>query len=211
MPVKAQGSEVRAQPKRRRTRWLWLTLPIVLAVGALYLRVLVKRVFFETSQNSEEGVRTRLTEAALQAEAGNQASLTLYFPSPNDGRLVTEKRSMAMATSEVDRIREVLLALIEGPRAGGIRALPPSTTVRSVFLTSDGTAFVDFADDVTKGFAAGIQSETLAVYAIVNSLAAGVPAVKRVKILVQGREAETLDGHADLTGYFTPTAVPSGE
>ena len=54
------------------------------------------------------------------------------------------------------------------------------------------------------GFLPGIESETLAIYSIVDSLAVNVPAVKKVKILVQGQEAETLDGHADLTGEFSP-------
>jgi len=50
----------------------------------------------------------------------------------------------------------------------------------------------------------GIASESLAVYAIVNSLAANIPAVKRVKILVEGQQVDTLGGHADLTESFTP-------
>jgi hypothetical protein len=28
--------------------------------------------------------------------------------------------------------------------------------------------------------------------------------VKKVKLLIQGQEVETLDGHADLTGAFVP-------
>jgi len=50
----------------------------------------------------------------------------------------------------------------------------------------------------------GIENETLTVYSIVNSLAANIPSVKKVKILIQGQEVETLDGHADLSGYFVP-------
>jgi hypothetical protein len=39
---------------------------------------------------------------------------------------------------------------------------------------------------------------------VVNSLAANIPAVKKVKILVDGQEADTLDGHADLSDVFVP-------
>jgi hypothetical protein len=38
-------------------------------------------------------------------------------------------------------------------------------------------------------------------------LAANLPAVKRIKILIQGQEAETLDGHADLSDYYVPNAA----
>ncbi len=42
------------------------------------------------------------------------------------------------------------------------------------------------------------------MYSVVNSLAVNIPSVKKVKILIQGQEVETLDGHADLSGYFVP-------
>ena len=93
---------------------------------------------------------------------------------------------------------------IRGTRQGHGRALSPSTTIRAVFLTPEGTAIIDFANDVTVGFNSGIESETLAVYSAVDSIAANLPSVKRVKILIQGKEADTLDGHIDLTGYFVP-------
>ena len=82
--------------------------------------------------------------------------------------------------------------------------MPPSADVRAVFSTSEGTAYLDLSNSALTGFLPGIESETLAVYSIVNSVAANVPAVKKVKILVQGQEVETLDGHADLTGEFAP-------
>ena len=44
-----------------------------------------------------------------------------------------------------------------------------------------------------------------------DSLAANIPAVKKVKILVQGEEVDTLDGHADLTRYFVPDLSRTGK
>ena len=100
------------------------------------------------------------------------------------------------------------------------RPLPASTNVRGVFLVSDGTAYVDFANDVLSGPAPGtgntgppsgltpgIATETLAIYSVVNSITANVPSVKKVQFLIQGQEAETLDGHADLTGPYAPDAT----
>lgn len=188
----------------RRAKLLALIVVAVIAIGFFYLRVLANRVSFETLQHGEEAVRTRLREVALQAEATNKQSVTLYFPSPNQGKLVPENRPITLAASDADRIRQVLLALVEGSYQGRSRPLPPSTDLRAVFLTSDGTAYVDFSSAVLAEFTPGIQSETLAVYAIVNSLAVNIPAVKRLKILIQGREVDTLDGHADLTDYFVP-------
>ncbi len=188
----------------RRVKILVVVIAGVLAAALLYLRVLARRIFFEDVQRVEQAARAQLSAAALESESGGKQSVTLYFPASNQGKLVAESRSMPMAANDSDRIRQIVLALIAGPTQAAGRALPPSAEVRAVFLTSDGTAYLDLSNLALTGFLPGIESETLAIYSIVNSLAANVPAVKKVKILVQGQEVETLDGHADLTGEFAP-------
>ncbi len=185
-----------------RAKVLMVITLAVLTAGFFYLRVLARRVFFEPAPHGEEEAHTRLSEVALQSARGLSQTVTLYFPSYDEGLLLAENRQMAGAVSDTDRIRQILLALIEGSHQGHSRALPPSTDIRAVFLTADGTAYLDFANDLLTGLAPGIGSETLVVYSIVNSLAANIHTVHRVKILVQGQEVETLDGHADLSGYL---------
>jgi spore germination protein GerM len=189
----------------RRAKVLMLILLAILAVGAFYLRVLTRRAFFQPApEHGEEVARTRLSEAALQSTTSPQQSATLYFPSFEQGVLREEKRSVAWAEADTDRMRQVLLALIEGSRQGYSRPLPTSTGIRAVFLAPDGTAFLDISNQAIPDVDPGIASECLVVYSIVNSLAANIPAVKKVKILVQGQEVDTLNGHADLSGYFVP-------
>src|SRR6266404_4163313 len=89
-----------------------------LAFGFLYLHVLTRRAKLDTRQHNEEGVRTKLSEAALQTLTGDTQSIVLYFPSDDEGLLVSESRQIAWATNDTDRIRQVLLALIEGSYRG---------------------------------------------------------------------------------------------
>lgn len=181
-----------------------LILLAILAAGAAYLHVLTLRVAHEQPTYREEVARTRLNVAALEPGGAANQTATLYFPSFEQGLLVGETRQLAWGETEANRIRQVLLALIEGSHAGHGRSLPASATIRAVFLTPDGTAYLDFAGDWLVDLSPGITSECLAVHSIVNSLAANISTVKRVKILIQGREVETLDGHADLTDFFVP-------
>jgi hypothetical protein len=188
-----------------RTKILMLVLLVILAAGALYLHVLTQRVSFQPIAGSgEEVARTRLSEAALQSTAGPEQMATLYFPSFEQSTLREEKRPIAWAEADTDRIRQVLLALIEGSHQGYSRPLPTPTLIRAVFLAPDGTAFLDISTLATGDLNSGIADECLVVYSIVNSLAANLPAVKRVKILVQGQEVDTLNGHVDVTGFFVP-------
>jgi hypothetical protein len=47
---------------------------------------------------------------------------------------------------------------------------------------------------------------------MVDSITANIPSVKRVKLLIQGQEVETLEGHADLTEAIVPdpTLIKTG-
>ena len=196
----------------RRAKVLIVVLVAVLAASLFYLRTLARRIFFQIPQQIEETARTRLSEVALQAGKGPQETAVLYFPSYDEGKLLPETRAITWASSDTDRIKQVLLALIEGSQLGHGRALPPSTMVRAVFLTPEGTAYVDFSNELQAAFAPGVRSESLAVYSVVNSVTKNIVSVKSLKILIQGQEVESLDGHADLTEAYAPdpTLVASG-
>ncbi len=60
--------------------------------------------------------------------------------------------------------------------------------------------------NLTGGFAAnhpsGIATETLTVLSICGTLHANLPRITQVRFLVDGRELETLAGHADLTRAY---------
>jgi len=187
-------------------RAMLLTVLILLGLGAgfLYLHFLTRRMTYQAAQPPEEGARTRLAENVLQSPSGPTSIVTLYFPSTDEGILLEERRQMSWAAGDPDRIRQIVLALIEGSRQGLHRPLPASTELRAVFLAPDGTAFLDFSSSALGLFDPGITSETLAVYSIVDSVCANIPTAKRVKFLVEGREADTLNGHVDLTQAYVP-------
>ncbi len=187
-----------------RAKILLLILLIALAAGGFYLRALAKHVFLEPTQRAEEAARAKLSQIALQPNNGTTQWATLYFPSLNEGKIMSESRSITWAQADVDRVRQVVLALAEGSHQGYGRVLPPTTTVRAVFMASDGTAYVDLSNDILNDFEPGIQSETMAIYSMVDSITINIPSVKRVQFLLQGQQVETLDGHADLTAAFTP-------
>ena len=187
----------------RRAKILLLLLIIALGVGIIYLRSLAKRVFVEPQQRAEEAARAQLNQIALQSNNGTTQMATLYFPVLNEDKIAPESRNITWAQSDTDRVRQLILALAEGSRQGNGRVIPASTTVRAVFLAADGTAYVDLSNELLSEFEPGIQTETLAIYSIVNSITMNIPTVKRVRFLILGQEVETLDGHADLTAPYT--------
>jgi spore germination protein GerM len=179
---------------------------LLLSVLGLVLLVLV--VIFFTG-GGEEKVR-RFADANLPKApetAGGPAAtraVTLFFIADGDDLLHKETREIAAGPTEADEAERALAALVAGSEEGLVSPLPPQTRIRQVFIARDGVATVDLSRDAAEGFAYGSSSELAAVYAVVNTLVYNFKPVKKVILLVEGAERETLGGHVDLSRAFFP-------
>jgi spore germination protein GerM len=88
--------------------------------------------------------------------------------------------------------------LIAGPKGQALPTVPAEAKVREVFIDDQGTAYVDFSEALSQANQIGPWAEMLTLRSLVQTLAANIPEVKRVQILIEGREAETLAGHMDI-------------
>lgn len=134
-----------------------------------------------------------------------KTEITLYFPSATEDKLVTETREIVDTARPAERGTQVLVALLSGPQGeGALPAVPEGTTLRQLWIGKSGTAWADFSPELSDGLVGGSDDELLTLYAIVNSLAANVPQIKRVGLLVGGRERDTLGGHVDVRRPLPP-------
>jgi spore germination protein GerM len=112
--------------------------------------------------------------------------------------LVGVQREVPFGETVLDQARQIVtsqLAVAPGPL---VSAIPSETTLRALYLTERGDAFVDLSADARTRHTGGALDELFTVYAIVNALTTNLPAVKRVQILIEGKEVDTLAGHVDL-------------
>jgi spore germination protein GerM len=79
-----------------------------------------------------------------------------------------------------------------------VSAVPAGTTLRALFVTPDGEAFVDFSQELATAQPGGSLNELLTVYTIVHALTANLPVVTAVQLLIDGKQVDTLSGHVDL-------------
>ena len=178
-------------------------LVAVALASALYLRTLVRQLS-EVPYLPTGEARVQLKESILESAPGEPQTVSLFFPVPGEGMLRREDRTLTLVSATPDRVRQILMALREGSREGLEGAIPAETEIRAVYLAPDGIAYVDFDETFERAVSPGIRSETLTIYAIVNTLAVNLPSIQQVRILLEGREAETLAGHADLSRAYTP-------
>lgn len=172
----------------------------------LVLAVLVV-LFFRTSGREEIVTAAARTAAAGTVEDAPDKptkTVSLFFLREGDGRLAAEERPIATDASLVHEAEEVLAELIKGPSGELVATVPAETKLGRLFLTKNGTAYVDFSRDLVDNHPSGTAAEISTVYAVVNSLTYNFKSIKRVFILVEGEERETLNGHLGLDRPFLP-------
>jgi hypothetical protein len=144
------------------------------------------------------------TTAPAETKETARITATLFFGSPDGQTLVPTRRDVPLASSVVEQGRQILTAqLTAQPPASSANVIPSGTTLRAFYVTERGDAFVDLSPDVVRGHPGGSLNELLTVYAIVNAVTANLPAARRVQILVDGKEADTIAGHVDLRRPLT--------
>jgi hypothetical protein len=141
------------------------------------------------------------TATGTTATPGQTAHITatLFYGSEDGQGLVPVRRDVPLAGTVADQGREILtVALAEQPPMPYVAVIPAGTMLRAFYVTDKGDAFIDLSTEVVSGHPGGSLNELLTVYALVNDITANLPAVKRVQILVDGKEVDTLAGHVDL-------------
>jgi len=184
------------------TGW-WLLL-----AGGLLTFALIAWGISSLLAPAQEPVITETPTAAPTADAADTAahiSATLFFGSPDGLALVPVQREVALGETIVEQGQRILAAqLQEEAPAPYVSVIPPGTTLRAFYVTERGDAFVDVSSQIVTGHPGGSQHELLTVYTLVHAVTANLPAARRVQILVDGMEVDTIAGHVDLRRPLAP-------
>jgi len=127
-------------------------------------------------------------------------TIVLYFPS--DGMLASGSLAVKRQPDGQSQAREILAAMLRDQRAAQT-ALLKDVKLRDLYLDASGTAYVDLASVQQKEIRVSARDELTALYAVVNTLLQNIEEIKRIRILLDGREAQTLAGHIDLSRAFS--------
>jgi len=187
----------------RRAKIALALLVIAVVAGAFYVRALWRRVGPTARPHDlEEKARREITQPAVETRGEATVRARLYWAGKQPGALAPVEVELALSPDPAQRARQVLNELIVSVPAPAQRTMPLEITLLEFYLLPDGTAVADFSHALASATPSGILSEQMALESIVRTLEANVPAVRRLKILVQGQEMETLAGHVDLGGFI---------
>ena len=169
----------------------WLPVAALFGIVAAGIWILVG------SERREKPAVTTPVFENLSAAPPTTTNVHLYFGDRNGAYLTAESRSVHAAKNPTAMGKSVMAALLDGPNDNLTRLLPEGTALRALFVPPGGVAYVDI-EPAAEAYPGGARSELLTVYSIVNSLVLNVPQIERVKLLVAGRESNTLAGHVAL-------------
>jgi spore germination protein GerM len=169
--------------------WGWIVagMLLVLIIGALWWLL-----------GLPGSGRTSIDTAERTGNIPPGEDLNLWFASRQEDALVLERRRVPLSQTLVDRVKASLQELIAGPKGNALRTVPAEAKIREVFMDDQGTAYVDFSEALSQAHPGGPWAEMLTLRSIMQTLVANVPEIKRVQILIEGREVETLAGHMDI-------------
>ncbi len=176
---------------------------LLLAVFAMGFYVLHLRSLAEANQQRAQDQRP-----VLPPVPGRSESVALFIADDREGALHRRDINTPLPADQGQRAREILRALIvqylekESPHP-----LAPGAEINDVFVVKDA-AIIDANAAFADNHRSGIMIEELTLASMAQTLAANMPGIARIKLLVEGKERETLAGHADtLTFYETALAL----
>ncbi|MGA8151118.1 MAG: GerMN domain-containing protein [Terriglobales bacterium] len=148
------------------------------------------------------------TQPVAPPVSGPTEQVTLYVAYDQDGSLRAQSTRIPLPAGRQERAEELLRALVNiylgNPSP---HPLGPGSEVRDVYLVDPGLAVIDLNGAFAQGHRSGVLVEELTLASLIQTLSANIPGVTRVKILVEGKERESLAGHAALTNFYDTAAM----
>jgi spore germination protein GerM len=132
------------------------------------------------------------------AKGANKTLAHLYFADKDNVFLIAEERVLWQTEDPIFFSQNIIEALIRGPAQKLAPTIPEDTTLRALYITEEGTCYVDLSAAIQENHPGGVATELLTVYSIANSLILNIAEIEAVKILIEGQESITLAGHIDL-------------
>lgn len=174
--------------------WLLVAIFAVAAAagGVVWLRL--------SAPDPQQNQMTQASSSPAQpVRADEPLAITLYYPA--DGALATGTATVKRLPDPQAQAREALDAALADQRMMQT-AVFRELRIKELFLDASGTAYVDLSPVQQNGVTASAWEEFLAIYSMVNTLTQNFEEIKAVRFLLQGKEAQTLAGHIDLSRKF---------
>ena len=189
------------------------TLKLKLLIGAIVVVVVlaVVSVFFFVGRPEVLPSRPPLPTSASSPDTYPPLQqITLFFFQPESLELVGSTRELRLSNDKLERLKQVIGALLDPPPPTLINTTPKGTLLSEVYLDEQSTAYLDFSGALSAAHIGGTTAELLTVRAILKTVQANFGEdIRHVQILIEGQEVDTIAGHVDVSKPLSLAAIPN--
>ncbi|MBZ5494307.1 MAG: GerMN domain-containing protein [Acidobacteriia bacterium] len=181
-----------------------------ITIALVLLAILISGIVIIRMTHKEEALTLQAAEAAPAAPivGGKQEHIQLLLAYDEDQALRWRPADVFLPADRNLRARETLRSVLaQYLQTPSPHPLAKGADIKDVYFISDDTMIVDTTAQFADGHPSGILPEELTLASLIETLTANVPGITKVKFLVDGKERETLAGHADLMSFYQTAAV----
>jgi len=176
---------------------------IIVASLCIFVIVLSGYIVFDALMGSREtGGEAGQVQ---QLDPSNALTLNLFFPL--EGKVALEQRLVPKVTGVRDIAALAVREFLNGPSDEDPSYVPDAVELTGVYLGEDGILYLDFSSALTLNFKGDAVAEFLLLRSLYRTLNENTYGVKGYRLLVDGREVDTIGGHLYVLGGLEK-AVP---
>jgi hypothetical protein len=190
-----------------RSRWLAPLLVVVIGlaapIGYLAWRGLLPGGggIDGTDERGTAAVDPEMESGEIVENRPGVEEMVLYFTDSTALELVAERRDVAESDDVLERARAIVHELSAGSFEGLSRTIPLGVEAHHLFWDGEETLYLDLSGELLRRHPGGTRAELLSLRSLRESLRANLPAVRRVRFLIDGEEQESLRGHISLQAF----------
>jgi len=195
MATKKQKRTDAVKHKKTRKKRRFLLLSVIVVGSVVFLAIFFITLF--------DYIYPPATGKSTAVKKRDKQEVTLFFSDANERFLVPERRFIPKEKEPETQAQEMVKALLAGSKTGLVNTFPDKAELQGVTMEGSDMLVVNFRENLTERHPGGGAAEMATVYSLANTLTANIPVVKKVKILIGGKERESLKGHIGLEQPFT--------
>ncbi len=173
-------------------KYLWIPVFLLLFAAGM-----TGGYFYFLKKFPSQALPTKETEEKIGRAIEDMFTLRIYYPA--GGRLQMEERKAQRKTPQMTVAEAVISEFLKGPVNVSVSEIPKDTKLIGLYRGDDGVLYVDLSDEFRRNFGGDAAAEFLLLRGLYESLISNVYDITDVKILIEGREMESLGGHLYLS------------
>ncbi|MGQ9570699.1 MAG: GerMN domain-containing protein [Thermodesulfovibrionales bacterium] len=168
---------------------------LIILLGLLFISGLAGGYIFFSKISTKETPSSEKVDTLPKIE--DLIFLKIYYPVDNG--LQIEEKGVQLRTTQKAIAQAVIEEFLKGPTISQSSVIPKNAKLLGIYKDTEKILYVDLSEEFRRNLQCDALSEYLVLKGLYDSLKSNLDDLEDIKILIEGREIETLGGHFFLS------------